>query len=84
GYHSLVLLDDGTFHPQLYNLAQKSGRFTALLQTANRHDYTVEFKDALTAPSWTPLSTNSGNGALRPVLDPSASGPQRFYRVRQW
>ena len=34
--------------------------------------------------NWTPLSTNAGNGALRMLADPAATGAQRLYRMRQW
>jgi hypothetical protein len=30
------------------------------------------------------VCTNGGNGALRTLTDPVATGAQRFYRMRQW
>ena len=84
GSHSLLLLNDGNFAPRLWNPVKSGSRFTALLQTLNRKTYAIEFKDSLLQPAWTCLSTNSGNGALRPLLDSSAPAAGRFYRARQW
>jgi hypothetical protein len=44
--------------------------------------YIVEYKDNLADASWTPLPTVAGTGALVTVIDPSATSPTRFYRVR--
>ena len=84
GSHSLVLLEDSHFAPRIHNPVKSGSRFTALLQTLNRKTYAIEFKDFLLQTNWTALSTNTGNGALRLLLDPSASSSGRFYRARQW
>jgi len=70
--------------PQLLNPARKGPRFSAQVQTLNRKSYALECKDSLAATNWTTLSTNTGNGALRMLMDQTAPGLQRFYRMRQW
>jgi hypothetical protein len=84
GYHTLVFVDDGTFVPRLFSPTWNGNRFNALIQTLNRKNYALEYKDQATATNWTALSTVTGNGALRLLNDPSAADAQRFYRVRQW
>jgi hypothetical protein len=42
--------------------------------------YTVQYKDALTDPTWETLTTTNGTGANAIVVDPT-SGSQRFYRL---
>jgi hypothetical protein len=42
----------------------------------------VEYKNTLSATSWTPLSTIPGTGSMTTVTDSTASGAMRFYRVR--
>jgi hypothetical protein len=84
GLHTLVLVDDGLFVPRLFRPSWSGDRFIALIQTLDRKNYTFEYKDQATATTWTTLSTVTGNGALRLLNDPSATGAQRFYRVRQW
>jgi hypothetical protein len=55
-----------------------------LIQTLSPKHYALEFKDSLATTNWTAVSTNAGNGGLRTLTDPTATGAQRFYRVRQW
>ena len=83
-YHSLVLLADSLPVPRLLNPVWKGHRFSAVAQTLSLKNYALEFKNSLTAANWTAVSTNAGNGALMLLTDPSATGPQRFYRMRQW
>lgn len=82
-YHTVVLLPNN-MPPRLLNPARKGNRFSALVQTLSPKNYALEFKDSLTATNWTAASSNAGNGALRILTDPAASGAQRFYRMRQW
>jgi len=44
--------------------------------------YSLEDKDNLSDPSWTPVTDMDGDGAVRVLIDPIATGTQRFYRVR--
>jgi hypothetical protein len=82
--HSVALLGGNLPVPLLLNPAWHTGRFSVLLQTLNRQNYVLEYKNSVSATSWTPLSTNLGNGALLPLCDPAATAPQRFYRLWQW
>jgi hypothetical protein len=82
--YSMVLLAGSLPVPQLLRPASKSTRFNAVVQTLNRKNYALEFKNSLAAPTWAAISTNSGNGALELLTDPTAAGAQRLYRMRQW
>jgi hypothetical protein len=83
-YHTVLLLEGGQTVPRLFNPTRQGSRFSALLQTLNRKHYVLERKDSLAETNWSAVCTNSGNGALRLLADPSAVTPQRFYRTRQW
>ncbi|NLH84958.1 MAG: hypothetical protein GX450_06005 [Verrucomicrobia bacterium] len=50
----------------------------------NRKTYVLERLDSLGETNWVGVSTNAGNGALRMLTDPTATAPQRFYRMKQW
>ncbi len=82
--HSVALVAGTLPEAKLLNAGWQEGEFRSLVQTLNRRSYAVDYKNSLAAPTWIANWTNSGNGALRPFSDPNASGPQRFYRVRQW
>jgi GH25 family lysozyme M1 (1,4-beta-N-acetylmuramidase) len=82
--HTLVLLEDSLPVPRLLHPARNGNRFSVLAQTLSPKNYALEFKGSLTAANWTAVSTNAGNGALRMLTDPAATGAQRFYRMRQW
>ncbi len=82
--HTLLLVEGSQPVLRLLNPTRNSAGFKVVLQTLNRKNYALEFKSSLTATSWTTLSTATGNGALIQLSDSAASGPQRFYRVRQW
>ena len=82
--HSLALVAGGAPGRGLLNPWRQAGRFSALIQSLNRKSYALEYKNSVSASNWTATGTNSGNGALRVLTDPAATGAQRFYRVRQW
>jgi hypothetical protein len=82
--HTVLLLEGVTPVPQMLQPARKGSQFSVLLQTLNRKSYALERKDSLAETNWTVVCTNSGNGVLRMLADPSALAPQRFYRTRQW
>jgi N-acetyl-anhydromuramyl-L-alanine amidase AmpD len=83
-YHSLVLLAGSLPLPRLLNPARQGSQFTALAQTLSPRHYALEFTDSLDGTNWTGLPAVTGNGALRTLTDATASGAQRFYRMRQW
>jgi hypothetical protein len=44
--------------------------------------YFVEYKNSLFDLAWTSLRPVTGNGSVMTVADPSATEPNRIYRVR--
>ena len=82
--HTVVLLEGATPVPQMLQPARKGRQFSVLVQTLNRTAYALERKDSLAETNWAVVCTNSGNGALRVLADPSVVVPQGFYRTRQW
>ena len=82
--HTLLLEGNWSVGPRLFQ-AQRSGKqFSVLLQTLPGKNYTLEYRNSLSAGAWTAVSVVRGNGALQLLADPNATGPQRFYRARQW
>jgi hypothetical protein len=45
-------------------------------------NYTVDFKNLLTDPAWTPLETVTGDGTTKSVSNAISSAQQRVYRLR--
>jgi hypothetical protein len=82
--HSLALPAGSLPVPQLLGAARQGSQFSVLVQTLNRQSYALEFKDSVTATNWSAVATNAGNGALLQLIDPAATTPQRFYRMREW
>ena len=83
-YNTVILLATNMLPQRLLNPVKKGNQFSAQVQTLYGRNYTLEFKDSLAASNWTGVSTNTANGALRVLTDPSSTGTQRFYRLRQW
>jgi hypothetical protein len=50
--------------------------------SATGFTYHVEYKTALNAAAWTPLTTRAGNGSTQTVGDSSPGGQARYYRLR--
>ena len=82
--HSLLLSTCSLPTPELLNPVRTPNTFSFLIQTLDRKHYALDFKNSLTATSWSPISTNAGNSALKLLTDRAATAAQRFYRVRQW
>ncbi|HOX55480.1 MAG TPA: hypothetical protein P5205_00900 [Candidatus Paceibacterota bacterium] len=82
--HSLLLVTSSLRAPELLNLVRVPGEFSFLIRTLARKHYALDFKDSLSAPNWSPIATNTGNGGLLLLTDPVANAAQRFYRMRQW
>ena len=68
--------------PQLVNPVHRTGVFSVSLATVNGENYFLEFKNSLTEGTWTELPAVAGDGTVRTLVDPSATGPRGFYRVR--
>jgi hypothetical protein len=59
-----------------------AGQFSVTVTTEAGHTYYLEYKTALTDPSWTGASQVTGDGTSKVLTDSSATGPHRFYQVR--
>lgn len=86
GYFNLALIGDG---PPALNRPPStpgwsSNVFRVLLPSQNNSVYRLEFKNDLVEPGWQGFPLAPGTGAGLELADPSATGPQRFYRVRRW
>jgi hypothetical protein len=55
---------------------------TFSFQTQSAHTHYVEFKNNLTDPSWSALTTVAGNGSITNITDTTATNSSRLYRVR--
>jgi hypothetical protein len=55
------------------------GEFQFNFNSASGTDYTIEYSTNLV--NWTPILILSGSGGSETVIDPNATGGQRFYRV---
>ena len=64
----------------VYNAGAFSGRFSSVAGLS----YNIQYKDDLTSPSWTVLTTLPGTGSPVPFMDPGppSSSGLRVYRVR--
>ncbi len=60
-----------------------NGGFSVSVQTQNGKSYALEYTSALENSNWTSLTPVQGNGDVVTLSDMSATGTQRFYRVRQ-
>jgi Regulator of chromosome condensation (RCC1) repeat/Immunoglobulin domain len=82
--HSLVLVGVPAGPLVLLNPQRQGSQFSVSVQTLNDKQYELQYKTSLDATNWTALPAVSGNGSEQVLTDPAATGPQRFYRVRQY
>ena len=86
GYFNLALIGDGP--PVLNGLPVNAGWgsnvFHISLTSQNNSVYRLEYKNDLSDANWLGLPLVPGTGALLNLADPTATGRQRFYRVRRW
>ncbi len=92
--HNASLIATGTFSnfkisqgfvpqaPRITSMSFAAGQFTLGFATENSVTYRVEYKNNLTDPAWTSLTTVAGTGNPAAVTDPAATTPRRFYRIR--
>jgi len=59
-----------------------AGQFTVTVATEAGYTYSLGYKATLTDASWMPASQVVGDGASKRLIDSTALGPQRFYRVK--
>jgi len=84
--HNLALIGDGppVVRASLVNPSWDTNGFRASVQTQNGRVYRLEYKNSLTDSNWIGIPLVAGTGGLVTLRDPSATGEQRFYRVRRW
>jgi hypothetical protein len=63
------------------NLAD--GWFRFFVDTKIGYDYIVQFKNDLNNPTWTPLTTVTGNGAPQLIYDSAPPPLKRFYQIKR-
>jgi alpha-tubulin suppressor-like RCC1 family protein len=83
-YHTLALRDLRAASPNPVMPSKSNNIFTAVTPTLNHHTYSLEGRDSLVQTNWQFLGVIGGIGDPATLNDPGASGPQRFYRIRQW
>jgi hypothetical protein len=86
GGQSFVIREDEppVWRALLHQPQLKPEGFNVSLRTRSGRVYSLEFKSRLDDELWTALPLVAGNGGIRTFVDPTATTPQRFYRVRQW
>ncbi|HWW02233.1 MAG TPA: hypothetical protein VNZ64_21205 [Candidatus Acidoferrum sp.] len=82
--HSLLLEANPLAPPQLLAPRRQGSQFNVWVQTFYGKSYALEYNTSPSAAGWTTLAVVRGNGARQFLVDPSATSPQRFYRVRQF
>ncbi len=86
-YHTLALIGDLPLvpNPPFSPPVCTSNTFSIDVPTRSGKVYGLEYKNSPNdAESWAPLPLQAGNGSSVRLSDPTASAPQRFYRVRVW
>lgn len=82
--HTLLLEGNRFGLPHLLRPTRSGNQFSVLVQTQVGSNYALEYSTSLNPSNWISLTTLKGDGALHYLLDTTATGPQRFYRVRQF
>jgi alpha-tubulin suppressor-like RCC1 family protein len=83
-YHTLILQDSTVPTALLIRPVWAPERFTALAQSLQNRNYSLEYRTAVNSGVFQPLPALGGNGRLLLFADPAPGTMQRFYRLRQW
>jgi hypothetical protein len=67
----------------LGNATWQAGVFSISIPTRTNRSYVLQFKQALSDPSWTDLNTVAGTANTTSLTDPAATSAHAFYRVRE-
>ncbi len=67
---------------RLQSFAYHEASFSVLVSTTTGRDYYLVYKTNLSQVDWIVAATLPGDGLIHPLVDASATDPQRFYRVR--
>jgi hypothetical protein len=81
--YSLALTSASPVYLPLSHPAWNAGVFTVSFASQTGAAYVLEYKNSLTDTAWNSAPAVPGTGGTQTLSDSSASGPQRFYRVRQ-
>ncbi len=68
----------------LANASWRYGHFQGAVDSRCERVYALQFKNRLTDNNWTLLPLAAGSGQIQTLTDPTATAPQRFYRVLKW
>ncbi|HLP78686.1 MAG TPA: hypothetical protein VK327_17410, partial [Candidatus Paceibacterota bacterium] len=88
-----AITNNGTFNnscgsvtpsaPAISGFIRSTGTAAMFCASQTGFNYTLEFKNSLGDPAWTPiLPAVSGNGNVINLTDPAATNLTRFYRIR--
>lgn len=86
GAHCLTIIADGPpeIHTFQINPAWNVTGFSVSVPTRSGRVYRLEYKESPEEVYWKALPLVAGNGTLQTLTDSTATGRQRFYRVRWW
>jgi hypothetical protein len=68
--------------PTIVNMSYSGGAFSFDFASQNGCTYIVEYRSLVDSGSWTTLTTVSGDGSVKHVVDSNPTVDPRFYRVR--
>ena len=68
--------------PDIINVGQSPASFGFSFASESGLNYSIEYKNQLNDPVWSPLRTEPGTGNVIPVTDTLGPDPVRFYRIR--
>lgn len=84
--HNLALVEGSPFNSPVLatNPTWSTNGFKLTVPTRSGRVYRLEYKADLSDSNWIALPLVAGTGRALTLTDPTATGTQRFYRVRQW
>jgi outer membrane protein assembly factor BamB len=68
--------------PSISGVSKQLSTFSLTFLSEFGPTYFIEYKDALDAPAWLPLTNMAGDGTPGTITDNSVTNAGRFYRVR--
>jgi hypothetical protein len=66
----------------ILNPRYTNSTFHASVQTVAAKTYFLDSRPTLSPASWSAVTTVPGDGTVKELVDPTATGPAKFYRVR--
>ena len=86
GQHWLAIIGNGSpvVSASLSNATRTANGFSVSVPTQRERVYALEYKNSLADSAWTPMPLVVGTSHERTLIDSTAAGAQRFYRVRRW